>query len=212
MGEARGLDVRLLSHHWVGRSFPREFDGIVANGSIEHFCQPEDAVEGRQDAIYRRMFETFHRALRPRSPARRVATTVIHFRNKPVPPGRILAPWWSHPFDRPAFHFSLLHRGYGGYYPVPGQLSQCAAPLFACVLEQDGTEDYRLTSEAWRQKLRAAMRENAEFRRRLVRHARRRPWHTAHFALSFFGPQSWPWQFRGDPPPTILYRQVWRAR
>lgn len=211
IGDAGGLDVRLMSYEAVGRAFPREFDGIVANGSIEHFCQPEDAAKCRQDDVYRVMFEAFHRALRLRSPSRRVATTVIHFRDRPVPPGRFLAPCWRHRSDRAAFHLSILNRGYGGYYPVQGQLARCATPLFMCIAEQDGTEDYRLTSEEWLRRIHAAMRRSGEFRRRLLAHLVHRPMHIAYVALSFFGPQSWPWQFRGDPPPTVLYRQTWQA-
>lgn len=212
MGKARGLDVRLMSYAAVGKSFPRTFDGIVANGSIEHFCQPEDALAGRQDGVYRAMFEAFHGALRPGSPSRRVVTTVIHFRAEPAAPRRLLAPSWRHLFgDRAAFHLSVLHHGYGGYYPVRGQLARCAAPLFACAAEEDGTEDYRLTSEEWLRRIHAAMRRNGAFRRRLAAHFFHRPRHTAYFALSFFGPQSWPWQFRGAPPPTVLYRHTWQA-
>jgi cyclopropane fatty-acyl-phospholipid synthase-like methyltransferase len=212
IGEARGLDVRLMSYATVGRSFPREFDGIVANGSIEHFCQPEDAVAGRQDDVYTAMFEAFHRALHPRSPCRRVVTTVIHFQGEPVAPNLLLKPCWMHLCgDRAAFHLSIINHGYGGYYPTRGQLAHAAAPLFTCVLDQEATEDYRLTSEEWLRKVQVALRKSGNFRRQLAAHFFRQPLHTAYFALSFLGPQSWPWQFRGEPPPTALYRQTWQA-
>lgn len=212
IGRARGLDVRLLNYLDLGHQFSREFDGIVANGSIEHFCQPEQAACGRQDAIYEHMFEVFYRSLRPDSPVRKVVTTAIHFRGAPVPPEKVLRSPLRQPFDPKGFHFSILQRGYGGYYPAAGQLARCAQSRFRLVSEQEATQDYHFTSEDWSKIFRHALRDNAAFRARLAACFFRRPRHTVFFILSLLGAQSWPWQFRGTTPPTILYRHTWRAR
>ena len=39
-------------------------DLSIANGSIEHFVQVEDALEGKQDEIYKKMFQIFYRILK----------------------------------------------------------------------------------------------------------------------------------------------------
>ncbi|HVT73419.1 MAG TPA: class I SAM-dependent methyltransferase [Lacunisphaera sp.] len=211
LGRSRGLDVRLLDYRDMDRCLAPEYDGIIANGSIEHFCPAEEAAAGRQDAIYRRMFELFHRVLRPDSPARRVVSTTIHFRGLPPAPARLLRSPFRALASPAVFHFGILERGYGGYYPVAGQLARCAAPLFRLVQEQDGTEDYGFTSEDWRQLLVAALRRRTGLGTGIMRCFLRRPRHTAYMLMSFFGPQSWRWQFRGHPPPTTLWRQTWQA-
>ena len=42
----------LEAHEWHG-----QFDGVIANGSLEHWVQPEDVQAGRMDDIYRESFE-----------------------------------------------------------------------------------------------------------------------------------------------------------
>jgi hypothetical protein len=37
----------------------------------------------------------------------------------------------------------------------------------------------------------------------------RHPIQTARLYRCVFGSESWNWQFRGDPAPTILLRQTW---
>jgi len=78
---ARGLDARLLNYRdiFAGRStsWERAFDCIVANGSLEHFVQIEDAAADRSDEIYRELFSICRRLV-PRDG--RFVTTAIHFR------------------------------------------------------------------------------------------------------------------------------------
>src|SRR5205823_1908291 len=74
--------------------------------------------------------------------------TVIHVPRRPDPND-----WLRPPSDFPRgsapFHFARLTRAFGGWYPARGQLEACARGSFELVHEEDGTEDYRLTSEAW---------------------------------------------------------------
>src|SRR5207248_2959546 len=145
-GQARhcrraGLDARVLDYRAIGPAWDRAFDGVVANGSAEHFAQPADAAACRDDAIYRAMFRTAHRLIDPASPARRFVTTAIHFVRRPAPAEMLRHPLLSRP-GSDAYHYALLCRGYGGWYPVAGQLERCAAGYFDLVAEVDGTDDY----------------------------------------------------------------------
>jgi cyclopropane-fatty-acyl-phospholipid synthase len=206
---AAGLNVRLADYKHLGPEWDGQFDAVVANGSLEHFVQPADAEAGRDDAIYRHLFATAHRLL-DSAGAGRFVTTAIHFRRRPDPRDWLRPPS-AFPRGSAGFHWSRLTRSFGGWYPVPGQPERCAAGRFRLVHQEDGTEDYWLTSEAW---LTAARRALGS-----VRAARvwwqalpcllRRPVHTARMLRCLLGSESWNWQFRGDPPPTRLLRQTW---
>jgi cyclopropane-fatty-acyl-phospholipid synthase len=205
-----GLDVKLLNYNGLGPDWDGRFDAVVANGSLEHFAQAADAVTGRDSEIYRHMFATAHRLLVPGAGDGRFVTTAIHVPRRPDPND-----WLRPPSDFPrgsaGFHFARLARAFGGWYPVPGQLEACARGYFSLVDEEDGTEDYLLTSEAWlvgvRRRLRSA-RGLGTWLRVLVG-AARRPVHGAQFYLCELSSESWNWQFRGDPSPTLLLRQTW---
>ena len=205
-----GLNTRLQDYKHLGAEWDGQFDAVIANGSLEHFVQPADAVSGRDDVIYRHLFATVHRLLAPSVSGGRFVTTAIHFGDRPDPRDWLKPPsafaWGS-----PEFHWSRLNRSYGGWYPVPGQLAACADGLFRLVHEEDGTEDYRLTSEACLTAVRARLRSS---RLLSVGWAAlpaflRRPVHTVRMLRCMLGSESWNWQFRGNPAPTILLRQTW---
>lgn len=208
---ARGLNAVLADYRKLPPAWRGTFDGIVVNGAIEHFCQPEDVLAGRQDRIYGDMFAILAGLLDPASPSRRVVTTALHFRHGPVPPEKLLRSPCRQLFDRHGFHYAILYRGYGGYYPVPGQLEQCARSVFRLVRETDGTRDYGLTAEDWLGLFLRALRERRGFGTALLRHFVRRPLHTFWFVASFLGPASQLWQFRGDPTPIQHFRHTWQA-
>ena len=208
--QQKGLDVRLFNYRSLPVSWNGKFDGIIANGSIEHFCQPKQALAGVQDSVYREMFSIFYRLLNPNSDSRRLATTTIHFSGKQLHPKRFLRNPFLQLLHRKGFHFSILYRGYGGYYPEAGQLKRCAKGLFELVKEVDGTEDYRITSEYWCQALKTSLWQNREFKKRLFCSFFKKPVHTFWVVLSMMGPAAWPRQFRGENPPVRLYRQTWQ--
>ncbi len=207
---AKGLDVRLLNYQYLPDEFGGRFDGIIANGSLEHFCQPEDASQGRQDEVYREMFEIFNKLLDHASAYQRVVTTAIHFSDDHVDPKNFLKNPFLQLFDEVGFHAAVLHRGYGGYYPVKGQLEKCATSFFTLVKEIDGTEDYLLTSEHWCRQYKNALGNNPVFRRKLIGHFLKRPMHTVWVVASFVGIEAWPWQFRGNNSSARLYRHTWQ--
>jgi cyclopropane fatty-acyl-phospholipid synthase-like methyltransferase len=209
-----GLNVRLINYRDLDESWNGQFDCLIANGSIEHFVQPRDAALGWQDTIYRELFEICHRVLDPRSPSRRFATTVIHFdRFRPK-----RADWMRGPLSFTAFsdhfHFALLAKGMGGYYPFQGQLERCAAPYFKLIEEVDGTEDYHWTSEEWLRRVRRCFvhwKTAPRLVARLLPYMLRHPRHSA-LGLSLLFTASWQWQFRGQQPPMELLRQVWQTK
>lgn len=208
--KAKGLDIYLFNYKHLPQEWNKRFDGIIANGSLEHFCQPEEAIEGKQNQVYEEMFRIFASLLDSDSSSQKVATTAIHFRDNHIDPRKLLKNPFLQLFDKEGFHASILHRGYGGYYPIKGQLEECAKDTFSLVNEVDGTEDYRITSGHWCEKYRNALRHNPNFRKGLIRHFLKRPLHTFWTTMSCVGFQSWLWQFRGEHPRTILFRHTWQ--
>ena len=93
-----------------------QFDGVIANGSLEHWVQPEDVQAGRMNAIYNESFEIAHKTLDPNVPDARYVTTAIHVKRE-VKPEYLLTPWYQQPHGSDRRHFSLLHNWMGGYYP-----------------------------------------------------------------------------------------------
>ena len=184
---------------------------MIANGSLEHFAQPADATNGRDDAVYRHLFVTVDRLLDPAREGAKFVTTAIHFRG-PRPDPR---DWLKRPSnflrDTPEFHWSRLTHAYGGWYPIRGQLEECAVGLFRLVHEEDGTDDYRRTSEECLKIVRTKLRSIRAVAvwAKAFRGILRRPIHTARMLRCMLGSESWNWQFRGKPSPTVLLRQTW---
>ena len=210
----KGLDVRLLDYQNLGEEWNGRFDGIVANGSIEHFVQPQEAIEGRQDCIYQGLFRICHRLLDHRSPSRRFATTTIHFRGKRIDPNIALRNPLSLPYGSDEFYYAWLAQSFGGYYPVVGQLEQCANPWFTLEHENDGTYDYYLTSKEWMRRMYAALVNPAKMPlvwKEIARWVFRHPRQITIGLLGVLIFQSWIWQFKTKSPPMILLRQTWHA-
>ena len=206
----KGLEVYLMNYRDIPTKWDDAFDGIIANGSIEHFVHPQDVIAGRQNEIYRELFEICCRILNSSSGNRRFATTTIHFIRRPSPQDVLKKPS-SCPRGSDRFHHSILSKAFGGYYPVEGQLKRCAEGIFELEKEVNGTHDYFLTSEYWLKKFRKAALINPMFMIRLAGKIIRRPYHTFTMLACLSGPQSWAWQFRTDNPPTKLLRQTWRC-
>ena len=194
----------LDADEWHGR-----FDGVIANGSLEHWVQPEDVIAGRMDAIYRESFAIAHRALDPRNDDARYVTTAIHVK-RDVKPEDLLTPWRQHPRGSDRRHFSLLHNWMGGYYPVDGQLAEDAAPYFTLEAEMDGTAGYKQANDFRLARMMRGLYTNPKMLWRIGRSLARHPRITRTMIQSYFIEQSWDWQFRGDDPPMKLLRHTWR--
>ena len=206
----RGLDARLIDYRDLGGEWLGRFDAVVANGPVEHFVQPQEAAAGQADAIYRRMFELFHQLIDPASKNRRAINTTIHFVRTPDPRNLLKSPWRFRWFSD-EFHWSLLHRSFGGWYPVAGQFERCAQGLFQLSHTTDGTHDYHLTSEEWLRRCQQAFtsRKFWTIARDSLPFVTRHPIQATHMLLCLLWSQSWNWQFRSADPPTRLLRQTW---
>lgn len=204
-----GLTVDLLDYRDIGEEWNGSFDGIVANGSLEHFAQVTDAVAGRVDDIYREMFHIFRRLLRPGG---RLVTTAIHFKQADqVRPEFIAQGPYAHPRGSPDYHFAMiLERTFGGWLPCPGQLEKCARNAFRLVDEEDGTHDYHLTSEFWLLAMKRGLALNPRVWLDLSGKLLRKRRATLDMLRCLVIDQSWMWQFR-EPAPTRLYRHTWEA-
>lgn len=205
-----GLSVKLLDYRDLPKTWEAAFDGIVANGSLEHFVQPKAAARGMGDVIYRHFFETCHRLLRPHR-ASRLVTAAIHYGRYVGDPAAMQKNPWSFPWGSDEFHMALLAHVFGGSYPREGQLERCADGLFSLVVADDGTEDYRLTSEWGLKRVRrcflhpvTAMKLLAQFLPRLRGNCRQ-----GLMLLMLLLSESWQWQFRGSDPPMRHWRHTW---
>ena len=209
----RGLDAQLVDYRDLGERWFGLFDAVIANGPVEHFVQPRDAAAGQTDAIYRRMFELYYKLIDPASAIRRAINTTIHFVRAPNPRDLLQSPWRFPPFSE-RFHWSLLHRSFGGWYPELGQFERCAAGRFELVRTTDGTRDYCLTSEEWLRRCQRAFatRKVWPIARDSLPILAAHPVQSLQMLLCLLWSQSWNWQFRGDNPPTRLLRQTWSWR
>ena len=208
------LDVHLLDFRAIPAEWDRTFDGVIANGSMEHFVRPADAAAGRTDDIYRHLFARAHRLIDPDSTARCLATTTIHFVRKPANPLDLMRNPFAFHWGSDNFHWAVLERGWGGYYPEIGQLRRCADGYFDLIEEVDGTEDYRLTSEEWVRRVRKAMLSLrlAKIAVRSLPVLVRSPGQFLTLLLSVLFSESWNWQFQPPNAPTRLLRQTWEYR
>lgn len=193
----------LTAEAWHG-----QFDGVIANGSLEHWVQPEDVQAGRMDDIYRESFEIAHKLLDPKTANARYVTTAIHVKRE-VQPEYLLAPWREQPRGSDRRHFSLLHNWMGGYYPVEGQLAACARPYFELAAEVDGTAGYKTANDYRLRRMTRGWYTNPKMVWRIFRAFVRHPRVTRTMFQCYFVEKSWDWQFRGDDPPMKLLRQTW---
>lgn len=209
--KAFGLDARLMNYRNIPELWNESFDGIIANGSAEHFVQVQDAIDGKQDAIYAEMFKICYRLLKPGG---RFATTIIHFNDWVDVDPREMSKGPEH-FKRGTedYHCARLAKDFGGWYPKGDQLQRCAQGYFTLESREDGTEDYHITSETWLSQFRNIAFTHpkawAIFATRLARNPRA----TLGFLDDLLISQTWMRQFRdwqGKGTPTRLYRDVWK--
>jgi cyclopropane-fatty-acyl-phospholipid synthase len=210
----KNLDVHLLDYRAIPGAWNGTFDAVIANGSIEHFVHPTDAASGKNDQIYNNLFAKVHRLIDIGSTDRWFATTTIHFVRKPAKPLDLMRSPFAFRWGSDNFHWAVLERGWGGYYPEIGQLRRCAEGYFDLVEEVDGTEDYRLTSDEWVHRMRRALLslQVVKIMFRSMPIMVRSPLQFLTLLLSLLVSESWNWQFRPPNAPTKLLRQTWAYR
>lgn len=194
----------LEEKEWHGK-----FDGVIANGSLEHWVQPEDVIAGRMDAIYNESFAIAHKMIDPNMPDARYVTTAIHFKRKPKPED-VLTPWYRHPRGSDRWHYSLVQQWMGGWYPVESQLEKCAKPYFSLEKEMDGTLGYKIANDYRMARFIRGFYTNPKYVWRIARSVVRYPRHAITSLICHFVEKSWDWQFLGEDPPTKLLRHTWK--
>jgi hypothetical protein len=188
-----------------------QFDGVIANGSLEHWVQPEDVQAGRMNDIYAESFAIVDKLLDPATPNARYVTTAIHVKGDPRPED-LLTPWYKHPRGSDQRHYSLLHNWMGGWYPVDGQLEECAAPYFSLEAEMDGSVGYGIANAIRLKRMMRGLYTNPKMVWRIARALLRYPRVTSTMIECYFIEQTWDWQFRGDNPPMKLLRHTWKRK
>jgi cyclopropane fatty-acyl-phospholipid synthase-like methyltransferase len=188
-----------------------QFDGVIANGSLEHWVQPEDVQAGRMNLIYRESFAIAHKMLDPGAIKARYVTTAIHVK-RDVKPEYLLTPWYRQPRGSDRRHFSLLHHWMGGYYPVEGQLEACARPYFSLQAEVDGSVGYKVANDYRMARMLRGLYTNPKLVWRIARCLARHPFVTGTMIECYFIEKSWDWQFQGEDPPMKLLRHTWRRQ
>lgn len=206
----QGLAAHLLNYRALPDEWNGIFDGLVANGSLEHFVSLEEAAAGADDRRYGEMFAICRRLV---TSGRRLATTAIHFRDaNAVRAADLLRGPQAFDRDSPQRHFAtVLACAFGGWYPQPGQLERSARGHFRLLRAVDGTDDYRRTSEYWLRRLRWQMVCNPRVWAGLAHKLLTCGRSCSDMLRCLLVEQSWNWQFRGPRPPTVLLRQTWEA-
>jgi cyclopropane fatty-acyl-phospholipid synthase-like methyltransferase len=100
-----GLNVRHQDYKHLGSEWDGQVDAVIANGSLEHFAQPRDAVAGRDNAIYWHLFGTVYRLLDQAIPSTKFVTTAIHFRGHRPNPNDWLKPPSAFAWGSAEFHW-----------------------------------------------------------------------------------------------------------
>jgi cyclopropane-fatty-acyl-phospholipid synthase len=172
-----GLEAHLTDALEVTRETFGPFDAVASLGAFEHFCSPEEYRAGRQDEIYRGLFERMAGLLPERG--RFFVQTMTFGRNMiPVDQIDIDAPRYSD-----AWYTALMGRQFPGSW-LPSsrdQIVHCAEPHFRLVASSNGRLDYIETIRQWRQRFAAR-----SFRKTLLKLQLVPRWLTsADFRLAF---------------------------
>ena len=146
-----GLDVRLYDAREVTRDTFGAFDAVASLGAFEHFCAPEDYRAGRQDEIYRGLFERIA-SLLPDGGRLYLQTMVFGRKMIPLEQVDIGAPRGSD-----AWYLALLARQFPGSCLPFGQeqVIRTAEPHLHLVSSVSGRLDYIETIRRWRERFAA---------------------------------------------------------
>jgi cyclopropane-fatty-acyl-phospholipid synthase len=148
---SHGLDVHIRDARAVTRETFGPFDAVASLGAFEHFCSPEDYRAGRQEEIYRRLFETIA-GLLPEGGRLYLQTMVFGRKMIPIDEIDIAAPRESD-----GWYLALMGRQFPGSWLPFGseQVIRCAEPRFRLVSNMSGRLDYIETIRQWRQRFAA---------------------------------------------------------
>ena len=146
-----GLDVHLKDARELCRDDFGQFDAVASLGAFEHFCSPEDERAGRQEEIYRGLFDHVATLL-PRGGRFYLQTMVFGPRMIPLDQVDIAAPRGSD-----AWYLALMGRQFPGSLLPFGreQVVRTAQPSFRLAESSSGRLDYIETIRQWRRRFAA---------------------------------------------------------
>jgi cyclopropane-fatty-acyl-phospholipid synthase len=141
-----GLDVHLVDARAVTAATFGRFDAVASLGAFEHFCSEQDYRAGRQEQIYRELFENIAGVL-PEGGRLYLQTMVFGPRMIPLEEVSIDAPR-----DSDAWYVALMRRQFPGSFPPLGQeqIVRTAQPSLSLVSSVSGRLDYIETIKQWR--------------------------------------------------------------
>jgi cyclopropane-fatty-acyl-phospholipid synthase len=158
------LDVHLADARELDRDSFGGFDAVASLGAFEHFCSPEEYRQGKQEDVYRSIFEHVATVLPPGG--RLYLQTMVFGANMiPIDEVDIAAPR-----DSDAFVLALMERQFPGSWLPFGQeqVVRCAQPSFELVSAQSGRLDYIETIEQWNARIGARSLRKSLLKLRLV--------------------------------------------
>jgi cyclopropane-fatty-acyl-phospholipid synthase len=140
-----GLDVHLHDARTVTRDTFGPFDAVASLGAFEHFCSPEDYEAGRQEDVYRGIFERVATVLPERG--RFYLQTMVFGRNM-IDPARVDR---HAPRDSDEWYLAMMAAAFPGSWLPFGQeqVIRCAEPHFRLVSSVSGRLDYIETIRQW---------------------------------------------------------------
>jgi cyclopropane-fatty-acyl-phospholipid synthase len=143
-----GLDVHLHDARQVTRDTFGPFDAVASLGAFEHFCSPEEGRAGRQEEVYRGLFERWA-GLLPEG-GRFYLQTMVFGRNM-IPLDEISI---DAPRDSDAWYLALMGAQFPGSFLPYGQeqVVKSAEPHFELVSSVSGRLDYIETIRQWRKR------------------------------------------------------------
>jgi cyclopropane-fatty-acyl-phospholipid synthase len=147
-----GLDVHIAdARRLTSESFGR-FDAVASLGAFEHFCSPEDHAAGRQEEIYRGIFERVA-GLLPASGRFYLQTMV--FGPHAVALEQIST---GAPRESDAWILAVLGCQFPGSWLPSGrdQIIECAQPHFRLISAESGRLDYIETINQWNERIQAS--------------------------------------------------------
>ena len=141
-----GLDIRLHDVREIDGDTFGPFDAVASLGAFEHFCSPEEYGAGRQEDVYRGLFERISETL---PPGGRLYLQTMVFGPNMIDPGEVSI---DAPRDSDAWYLALMGRQFPGSWLPFGseQVIRTAEPHFRLVESSSGRLDYIETIKQWR--------------------------------------------------------------
>ena len=141
-----GLEAHIHDAREVTGETFGPFDAVASLGAFEHFCSPEDYRAGRQDDVYRKLFENTATVL---PDGGRFYLQTMVFGPNMIDPDRASI---DAPRDSDEWHLALMQHQFPGSFLPFGkeQVVRTAEPHFRLVAAVSGRLDYIETIRQWR--------------------------------------------------------------